>query len=192
MMVKINLLPWRDEYREEKRIEFFKVAGFVVAVVALIIFAWDRVVAAQISNQQLRNDRLNQKISELDSKVQEIATLKERRQQLLDRMEVIQSLQGNRPEIVRIFDEMVAAVPEGIYLSKLERNGKGITFTGFAESNNRVSAYMRNLDQSYKFSSPVLTKVLADDRLGVQGSTFDMQIQVNDPEVVESTAGEGK
>ncbi len=186
MIAKINLLPWREEYRNEKRVEFFRVIGIVVVATAVVVFGWDRFVVAKIDNQNARNDRLNQKIAELDTMVQEIAALKERRQQLIERMTVIQSLQSNRPEVVRMFDEMVSTIPEGVYLSKLERKVLDISFTGFAESNNRVSAYMRNLSQAYKFADPSLTKVLADDRLGDQGNTFDMRIRIADPVVVVS------
>lgn len=186
MIAKINLLPWREEFRNEKRVEFFRIIGAVVVVAAVIVFGWDRFVVAKIDNQNARNSRLNQKIAELDVKVREIAALKVRRQQLIDRTTVIQALQVNRPEIVRIFDELVSSIPEGVYLTTLTRAGTAISFTGVAESNNRVSAYMRNLSQSYKFADPNLTKVLADNRLGDQGNTFNMRIRITDPVVVTS------
>jgi type IV pilus assembly protein PilN len=189
MIAKINLLPWREEFRNEKRVEFFRIIGVVVVAAAVIALGWDRFVVAKIDNQNARNNVLNQKIAELDVKVQEIAALKLRRQQLIDRMTVIQALQSNRPEIVRIFDEMVSSIPEGVYLTTLSRGGPAIAFTGVAESNNRVSTYMRNLEQSYKFADPNLTRVLADDRLGDQGNTFDMRIRITDPVVVASPEG---
>ena len=195
MIAKINLLPWREEYRQQKKIEFFKIAGAVFVAALLVVLAWDRVVNARIDNQNSRNQLLNQKIAELDAKVKEIAALKERRQQLLDRMMVIQALQANRPDIVRIFDEMASAIPEGVFLTGLNRVGSEISLTGFAESNNRVSTLMRNLDQSYKFTDPNLTKVLANERLGEQGNTFEMRVKITKPEVDEEngadTEGEG-
>lgn len=186
MIATINLLPWREEYRQQRKVEFLKLAGLVLVVAVLVVGVWDRVVNAEIDNQRTRNQLLEQKIAELDVQVKEIAELKEKRQQLLDRMTVIQALQANRPEIVRIFDEMASALPEGVYLSNLNRVGGQVELTGFAESNNRVSAFMRNLDQSYKFSEPNLTKVLADDRLGEQGNTFDMKVKITEPELIEA------
>jgi len=185
MVAKINLLPWREEFRQEKKVEFFKIGAVVLIASVVAVGLWDRVVNAQMDVQRSRNQVLESKISELETKVKEIAELKERRQELLDRMTVIQALQANRPEIVRIFDELAASVPEGVFFSALKRAGSDIALTGFAESNNRVSALMRNLDQSYKFSDPNLTKVLADDQLGEQGNTFDMKVKVTEPKVLE-------
>lgn len=185
MVAKINLLPWREEFRQEKKIEFFKIGALVLVASLVTVGLWDRVVNAQMDAQISRNQVLENKISELETKVKEIAELKEKRQELLDRMTVIQALQANRPEIVRIFDEFAASVPEGVYFSSLKRAGADVSLTGYAESNNRVSALMRNLDQSYKFSDPNLTKVLADDQLGEQGNTFDMKVKVTEPKVLE-------
>ena len=185
MVAKINLLPWREEFRQEKKVEFLKIGALVLVASIVAVGLWDRVVNAQMDVQRSRNQVLENRISELETKVKEIAELKERRQELLDRMTVIQALQANRPEIVRIFDELAASVPEGVFFSALKRAGSDIALTGFAESNNRVSALMRNLDQSYKFSDPNLTKVLADDQLGEQGNTFDMKVKVTEPKVLE-------
>lgn len=194
MNAKINLLPWREDFRQYKKIEFFKIAGLVFAVAALAVFGWDRVANGRIDNQNSRNQLLDKQIAELDSKVKEIAALKERRQQVLDRMRVIQELQANRPDIVRIFDEMASAIPEGVFLSSLDRTGSDIALSGYAESNNRVSTLMRNLEQSYKFADPSLTKVLANELLGEQGNTFEMRVKITEPgdgDGEESTAGEG-
>lgn len=183
-MAKINLLPWREEYRQVKKREFLEVAAVVLVAGLLAVFAWDRVVDARIDNQASRNDRINQEIAELDKQVKEISELKARKQEMLDRMEVIQALQANRPDIVRIFDELVKATPEGVFLTDLERVNDAMSLTGFAESNNRVSALMRNLDGSYKFTDPNLTKVEADQSLGEQGNRFEMRVQLTKPEVV--------
>ncbi len=190
-MATINLLPWREEYRQQKKREFLEIAVAVFLLALLALFAWDRMVNGRISVQEERNALLQQEIDALDEKVEEIAELKERRQQLLDRMTVIQSLQANRPEIVRVFDELAVAVPEGVYLSSLSRTDENIAMTGFSESNNRVSAFMRRLDSSYKFTDPNLTSVEADDRMGEQGNTFEMRVKITEPEVVDQDDGEG-
>lgn len=177
-MAKINLLPWREAFRAEKKKEFITLICVVLVVAVVVAFGWDRVVKAQIANQESRNQLLNSEIAKLDKQVAEIKELKQRRQDLLDRMQVIQELQGNRPEIVKLYDELVRAVPDGIYFTKLTVKDKQVSLEGYAESNNRVSALMRRLDASYKFAEPNLTKVQADEALGEDGSRFEMRVKV--------------
>ncbi|HEY8385944.1 MAG TPA: PilN domain-containing protein, partial [Porticoccaceae bacterium] len=104
------------------------------------------------------------------------------------RMEVIQALQANRPDIVRIFDELVRATPEGVFLVELRRAEENVSIIGYAESNNRVSTFMRNLESSYKFREPNLTRVVANDTLGEQGNRFELRVQVTRPEVIMEQA----
>ena len=177
-MAKINLLPWREAYRTEKKKEFLSLMVVVLVVAVLAAFGWDRVVNNQIETQNSRNQLLKSEITKLDKQVAEIRELKKRRQDLLDRMQVIQELQGNRPEIVKIYDEFVRAVPDGVYFTKMIHKGNQISLVGFAESNNRVSSLMRRLDASYKFSEPNLTKVQDNDVLGEDGSQFEMRVKV--------------
>ncbi|WGL15104.1 PilN domain-containing protein [Microbulbifer bruguierae] len=178
-MAKINLLPWRQEYREQKQKEFQQVAVLVVIVAAVSVFMWMKTVDAQIDNQKERNQLLNTEIMALNKQVREIKDLKKRRQQLIDRMRVIQELQGNRPLAVRYFDEMVRAAPEGLWLTNLKRTGKTLKISGVAESNNRVSSFMRSLDQSEWFESPNLTGVTAKPAFGEQASAFEMTVSVS-------------
>lgn len=177
-MAKINLLPWREAFRAEKKKEFITLIGVVLVVSVVVAFGWDRVVNAQIANQESRNQLLKSEIAKLDKQVAEIKELKKRRQDLLDRMQVIQELQGNRPEIVKLYDEVVRAVPDGVYFTNMTLKGKQVSLVGYAESNNRVSALMRRLDASYKFAEPNLTKVQADQTLGEDGSRFEMRVKV--------------
>jgi type IV pilus assembly protein PilN len=177
-MAKINLLPWREAFRTEKQKEFLSLVVVVLVVAVLVAFGWDRVVSNQIDSQNSRNQQLNTEIAKLDKQVAEIKELKARRQDLLDRMQVIQELQGNRPEIVKIYDEFVRAVPDGVYFTKMIRKDSQISLVGYAESNNRVSSLMRRLDASYKFSEPNLTKVQDSDVLGEDGSQFEMRVKI--------------
>jgi type IV pilus assembly protein PilN len=177
-MAKINLLPWREAFRTEKKKEFLSLMVVVLVVAVLVAFGWDRAINNQIESQNIRNQLLKTEISKLNKQVVEIKELKDRRQNLLDRMRVIQALQGNRPEIVKIYDEFVRAVPDGVYFTKLIRKGSQISLVGFAESNNRVSSLMRRLDASYKFSEPNLTKVQDSDVLGEDGSQFEMRVKI--------------
>lgn len=180
-MAKINLLPWRDEYRREKQKEFLGVLGVVAAVTALGVYIWISTINGAIESQKQRNDLLTKEIRALDQQVKEIQELKKRRTELLARMKVIQGLQGERPLIVRYFDELVRAVPEGVYLRTLKRAGDRVDVTGVSESNVRVSAFMRNLDTSEWFANPNLKSVKAAPQYGEQASEFTMSFATTKP-----------
>lgn len=182
-MANINLLPWREELRREKKREFlgYLVVTLLTGVVAVVF--WVFLVNQRIDTQQARNALLSKEIAALDEKVKEINELKKRREQVLARMRVIQELQGNRPDVVRVFDEVVRVLPEGVYLETLSRQGGNISVAGYAESNNRIAALMRAVESSYKFEEPNLTKVIADRRLGEQGNRFDLRIKVAKPKM---------
>ncbi|MFI2811972.1 MULTISPECIES: PilN domain-containing protein [unclassified Microbulbifer] len=177
-MANINLLPWRQEYREQKQKEFSQVLVAVVLAAGVASFLWMKAVDGQIDNQNERNQILQAEINVLNKQVREIKDLKKRRQELIDRMRVIQELQGNRPLSVRYFDEMVRATPEGLWLDSLKRSGKTIQVAGVAESNNRVSSFMRNLDGSDWYQSPNLTGVTARPEFGEQASAFQLTVDV--------------
>ena len=193
-MAKINLLPWREAYRAEKKKEFVTLLGMVLIFAAVVAFGWDRVVNSQIDSQVSRNQLLKTEIAKLDKQVKEIDELTKRRQNLLDRIKVIQEVQSNRPEIVKIYDEFVRAVPDGVYLTEMERKAESISLVGFAKSNSRVSVLMRRLDASYKFTEPNLTKVEANDVLGENGSQFEMQVKIVQPNTEQASdeASEGE
>lgn len=180
-MAKINLLPWREAYRGEKKKEFITLVGMVLVFAAVVAFGWDRVVNSQIESQFSRNQMLQSEITKLNKQVAEIDELTKRRQNLLDRIKVIQEVQGNRPEIVKIYDEFVRAVPDGVYFTEMVRRGEAISLVGFAKSNSRVSVLMRRLDASYKFAEPNLTKVQANSMLGESGSQFEMKVKIVQP-----------
>lgn len=191
-MAKINLLPWREAYRGEKKKEFVTLIGMILLFAAVVAFGWDRVVNSQIDSQFSRNQVLEGEIAKLSEEVAEIEALTKRRQSLLDRIQVIQEVQGNRPEIVKIYDEFVRSVPDGVYFSEMVREGESISLVGFAKSNSRVSVLMRRLDASYKFTEPNLTKVEANDMLGENGSQFEMQVKIVQPNTELTTKEKGE
>lgn len=161
-MSNINLLPWRDEYRQEKKREFFSVLVLASIFACLIAFLWHNYTNSQIDAQKQRNDLLKSEIAQLENKVKEIEQLRKRREQLESRIAIIQDLQFKRPLVVRYFDEFVRAVPEGLYFNKLSRKGDKFSVEGVTESNNRVSTLMRSLDRSDWFEAPNLKTVIAD------------------------------
>lgn len=176
-MARINLLPWREEYRQEKRKEFLAQLGIVVVIAAVAAFTWVQFVDGAISQQNSRNNILKTEIDQLEKRVAEINELKKRRQELIARMRVIQDLQGTRPTIVRYFDEVVRAVPEGLYFTSIKREGSIITVKGITESSNRVSSFMRNLDASEWFSEPNLRSIVANPKLGGDVQEFLLQFK---------------
>lgn len=176
-MANINLLPWREEFRQEKKKEFQVQLVITCLIAGLAAFIWVSSVDNAISNQNQRNSMLESEIATLEKRVQEINELKKKREELIARMKVIQDLQGTRPTIVRYFDEMVRAVPDGVFFNSLERKGDVISISGVTESSNRVSTFMRNLDQSEWFSSPNLKSITANPSFGEQAQEFSLQLK---------------
>ena len=141
-------------------------------------------IAKSIDHQNQRNNILNQEIQKLENELKEIKDLEETKSKLLSRMEVIQSLQQKRPQIVHVFDEIVRTLPEGVYLNTIVQQGDVLKFTGMAESNGRVSAYMRNIDASEWLTEPKL-KVIEAKRKDGRGSEFILEIKQTAPETSE-------
>lgn len=189
-MAKINLLPWRQELRKQRQQEFIAILlGVVMVAVALVLFG-HMALSKQVSDQEERNQYIKAEIGKLDTQIKEIDELQKRREELLARMKVIQDLQGRRPVIVRIFDEFVRVMPDGVYLTSLERKGDVFSLSGVAESANQVSNLMRNLDASPWFKNPQLSTVAADanarrsdkDEDKQPGNRFSMTVQLESPD----------
>ncbi|MEX1033289.1 MAG: PilN domain-containing protein [Cellvibrionaceae bacterium] len=188
-MARINLLPWRDEERQEKKKEFFTVLGGFAILGLLCSYVWVSTVQASIDNQNGRNSRLQTEIDALQKQVAEIQELKERRAQLLDRMRVIQDLQGTRPVIVRYFDDLARSVPDGVYLTSVTRKGDQISINGIAESHSRISAFMRNLDDSDWFNDPNMGTISAATDEGELAQRFTMSVAAAVPLQDEAEGG---
>lgn len=172
-MANINLLPWRQELRKQRQQEFVAILA-AVALVAIGLVLFSHVaLSKQVSDQEERNQYIKAEISKLDGQIKEIDALQKRRDELLARMKVIQDLQGRRPIIVRVFDELARVIPDGVYLRSLERNGDAFKMTGIAESANQVSNLMRNLDASPWFKGPQLSTVAADKGAAPAGKGAD-------------------
>lgn len=182
-MARINLLPWREQLREERKQRFLVALGVVLVGAAALVFAGDQYLNAAIEQQNARNDFVRKEIAVLDTRIKEISELKQRRQQLLERMKIIQDLQGNRPIIARVFDQLVRTLPDGVHFSALKMTGKNIAVSGAAESNNRVSTLMRNLDGSDWLEAPNLTEVKAVTAGTVdQANVFQLTVQQTQPD----------
>lgn len=160
-MANINLLPWRERQREERKKEFFVLLGGVAVVAVVLLGLADRYVNVKINGQTARNTYLTQQIAVLDGEIAEIRNLQEQKRALTERMAVIQDLQGRRPVIVRLFDELVRTLPEGVYYDTITRTEDVIAVNGVADSNNRVSTLMRYLDDSEWFADSDLRQITA-------------------------------
>jgi type IV pilus assembly protein PilN len=158
-MPRINLLPWRAEQRKERQKNFAIASVAAVLMGALIMLLVNIYLQGRIDYQKARNQRLEQEIARLDNQIKEIRNLRLRKERLLARMAAIDDLQRARPEAVYLFDQLVAVMPEGVYLTEFTQNGRNLLFKGMAESSTRVSALMRNIDDSPYLGNPVLQVV---------------------------------
>jgi len=170
-MPRINLLPWREAERKRKRQEFILSVGAAVATAALVVLLGRWQMSAAIEHQNERNQIISDEITVLDEQIQEILGLERQKDRLLARMEIIETLQRSRPEIVHVFDEVVRMLPEGVYLTYLKQNGTRFEIRGVAQSSTRVSAFMRNIDSSEWLADPSLQIV---QRSGAGGSEFTL------------------
>ncbi len=181
-MARINLLPWREQLREERKKQFLSILALIVIVAGLLVFLGDRTINGKIDHQNARNEFLRKQIRLLDGRIKEIEQLQARRSQLLERMKIIQDLQGNRPIIVRVFDEMVRTLPDGVYFTSVDMKGSVIGIKGGAESNSRVSNLMRQMDASDWLASPNLTAVKAVTQGALdQANVFEMSVRQTEP-----------
>lgn len=174
-MAKINLLPWRDELRKQRQQEFFVMLG-IAAFVALGIWGVVHLYHTQlIEYHQSRNQYIQLEIDKLDKKIAEIRQLQKEKERLLARMRAIEQLQGNRPLIVHLFDELINSLPEGVSLLRLTQKGSDVTINGVAQSNARVSNFMRNLETSAWLKNPQLDIIQAKDEAGQRISNFTLR-----------------
>ncbi len=190
-MTRINLLPWREELRQEQKKQFAMMLGMTcvlaIAIVALIHFQ----MQAKIDYQKSRNNFLNQEIAKVNEEIKEISELQKVRRSLIERMEVIQDLQASRPEIVHLFTEIVSTVPNGVYLKTMTQTGSNLLINGEAESNARVSTYMRNLSASDWLKEPNLTVIEIEDITVNRISTFTLTVKQTSPNATEEEESDG-
>jgi type IV pilus assembly protein PilN len=173
-MPRINLLPWREAERKRKRQEFFLSLGAAAATAGLVILLGQWQMSAAIRHQQDRNGYLDREIAGLDKQIEEINGLDAQKQRLLARMEIIETLQRSRPEIVHVFDELVRVLPEGVYLTYLRQSGQRFELRGVAQSSTRVSSFMRNIDSSQWLADPTLKIVETGARGSTGGAAFTL------------------
>jgi len=158
-MARINLLPWREELRAQQQKDFLVQVALAAVFGAAVWGLAHMQVAGMIEHQSSRNSFLQAEIRKLDKEIKEIDELEKTKANLLARMNVIQELQSNRPMSVHLMDELVRTLPEGVHLNSFQQNGAKLTLDGVAQSNARVSAYMRNIDGSDWIDNPGLQAI---------------------------------
>tara|TARA_B110001450_G_scaffold90703_1_gene86180 strand:- start:6723 stop:7286 length:564 start_codon:yes stop_codon:yes gene_type:complete len=177
-MSQINFAPWRQVSRERLKKHYLLKLSVSALLAIIFIFIWTSAALGRLEYQGKRNLNLKKNIAVMEKKIIRVRLLKNRKNEIILRMKAIQDLQGNRAEIVKAFDELVRAMPSGVAFSSLNCVAGIIQISGFAESNNGISALMRNLDNSYKYQQPNLKKIQQIQGSDIRGSKFDLQIAI--------------
>jgi type IV pilus assembly protein PilN len=172
-MPRINLLPWREEQRTERKLKFTIALGGAALAACAFSFVAYLMFSSMISGQIARNDTLREEIKKLDRQIEEINSLEAQKQQFIARMNIIAKLQRSRPEIVHVFDTFVKTIPDGTYLTAITQTDQRFKIQGVAQSSTRVSAFMRALDGSQWLKEPEL-EVVETTKNNAQGNDFTL------------------
>ena len=184
-MPRINLLPWRDAQRKERKLAFTVSLGVSALAAGVTAFAVYLAFGSMIEAQEARNERLRTEIKAVDKQIEEINNLETSKQKFIARMTIIEQLQRSRPEIVHVFDEIVRTLPDGVYLTGVKQNSAKLRFEGIAQSSTRVSSFMRNIDGSDWLKNPELEVVQTSKGNSTGGSSFTLTAE----EVPNTAAG---
>lgn len=190
-MPKINLLPWREELLAQRNQQFGIIAAIFAAVAVLIIVAVSFYYGLLIDNQKARNEYMRGEIAKLDGKIKAIEGLEREKERLLQRINAIQKLQTNRTEIVHLFDETVRRIPDGVFLTSIKQDANRLTMNGIAESNTRVSEFIRNIEKSVWMTSPRIEEIKRNKGSSALARTnsFILQLQQSRPRYAGQEGG---
>ncbi len=186
-MPRINLLPWRDQQRRDRKLAFFVALGGAAVLAGVAAFIAYLLLGSMIDAQEHRNDRLRALIKILDKQIEEINDLEAQKQKFISRMQIIEKLQRSRPEVVHLFDELVKEMPDGTYLTSVKQTGNNLKLEGVAQSSTRVSALMRSISASQWLKNPELEVV--QTKSDVAGSSFVLdaqQVSLSDTDQTEA------
>lgn len=185
-MAKINLLPWREEYRKQQQQDF--IIGLAAGALAtvLVIAGVYLYFEGLKEYHERRNQMLRDEIAVLDRKIKKIKEIEEKKDKLLTKIDVIQKLQKSRPEIVHLFDELPKVTPDGVYLTNFKQTGPNLSLDGKAESNARVSAFMRSIENSPWLKKPKLDVIKGEGKKNDSLNDFSMTAQQGHDETAEA------
>lgn len=188
-MPRINLIPWREAERKQRRQEFAVAAVGALVLAGAIAFGVNLQMNAAIDGQKERNQYLKDETAKLDKQIAEILALDQEKQRLVARMQVIEQLERSRAEVVHLFDQIVKTLPDGVYLTSIKQNDRKVELKGMAQSSSRVSNYMRNIDASDWLMEPALS-ILETKGSGDAGSNFTLNATQENPNL-QAAANEG-
>lgn len=177
-MAYINLLPWREEALQARKKEYLSILALVGLMTFLVIFIISSYYQAQIDGQQARNQFLKDEIQILDVRIAEIKTLDEKKEALQKRISVIEQLQRSRNVGTQVLDEIAKIIPNGIYLTKLEKKGNIIHLTGKSESNNHLANMIREIELSDLFTDATPESIITDEQATKLLSDFKMRVTI--------------
>jgi len=176
-MIRINLLPHRELKRAARRRQFnFMLVAALASAIGVAVLG-QTLISARQANQETRNRYLEQEIAKLDIQIGEIKKIREQTQALLERKQVVETLQSNRTEVVHLFDEMIRQLPEGLYLKAIKQSGGRVQLQGYTQSSARVSSLMRNLDASPWFEDPKLVEIKAATVNNLRANEFNLSVK---------------
>jgi type IV pilus assembly protein PilN len=194
-MPRINLLPWRDAQRKERKLAFLVSLGAATVAALIATFGVNLYFNSLLSSQEGRNERLRAEIRDLDKQIEKINDLEQQKQKFIARMQIIEKLQRSRPEIVHVFDELVRTLPDGAYLTAVKQNNARLKIEGVAQSSTRVSTFMRNIDSSQWLRNPELdiVETKPNQPLGASFTLFADQVSTAaDDAAKDKDKGKGK
>lgn len=191
-MIRINLLPHRELARAARRRQFNTLLGLTVVAGVVAVVLGHSIIAARQSSQDARNAYLEREIAKLDIEISEIKKIREQTQALLERKQVVETLQSNRTEVVHLFDQMIRLLPEGLYLKSFKQAGDVVTVGGYTQSSARVSTLMRNLDNSPWFESTRLVEIKAATVNKLRANEFVLTVKQTRQQTDDETDKGGK
>ena len=189
-MARINLLPWRAERRKQRQQQFYTMLGAAAIIAVLAVFGVKMYYDSLIESQQARNAYLQQEITAVEAKIKEIDELDRKRASLLQRKQVIEQLQASRSQMVHLFDELVRTIPEGVRLTSIKQAGDLLTLEGLAQSNARVSSYIRALEGSGWMSHPDLSIIEAKGADRNMPYIFNLKVTLVRPKAPGDESGD--
>jgi len=180
-MIRINLLPHREEKRKRRQQQFVVLMGVTLTLAVLVGGAIWLFLDSQVTQQQANVVYMKQEIDKLDKQIEEIRKIREETASLLAKKQVVEALQSNRSEPVQLLDQFLRQLPEGVYLKGFKQTGAKVNIMGYAQSNARVSTLMRNLGASPYLENPELVEIKAvpaPDKSGNRVNEFNMNISI--------------
>jgi type IV pilus assembly protein PilN len=180
-VIRVNLLPHREEARKRRQQQFGVLAGIAFVLGALVAGAVWLFLDQQVTQQQQNVAYMKGEIAKLDKQIEEIRKIREETASLLAKKQVVEGLQSNRSEPVQLLDQLLRQLPEGVFLKNVKQAGAKVNVSGYAQSNARVSTLMRNLGASPYLENPELVEIKAvpsPDKSGNRVNEFTMNISI--------------